>query len=84
MVKKKDIETADHKTNMETPEQTLVKHPDTNVVLQTETVVVFQAKFPLTDSNYELLQKWIRNENEQSGIKIVFAPASVDVKAGEA
>lgn len=83
---RKATETADKKVNMETPEKEnvkVVKHPDTDVVVNANGVIVFQAKHALTEDNYELLEKWVRKENEKSGLKIVLAPFSVDVKASD-
>jgi rubredoxin len=91
-------ETSDVKSDMETPETSDVKsdvetletsdvkianHPETNIVIKTDTVIVFQAKHVLPEHNYDLLSAWIRKENEASGLNIVLAPYSVDVKVGE-
>lgn len=82
MARKKE-ETADSKLKMETPEQKIVKHQDTDVVVKNESMVIFQVKKVLTEDNYNLLSKWVRKENEKSGLKIVIAPHSVEVKVGE-
>lgn len=81
MVKK--LETADVKNEMEIPEKLEVKvvnHSETNIVVKNDTVIVFQAKHPLTEYNYDLLSTWIRKENEATGLNIVLAPYSVDVQ----
>jgi hypothetical protein len=81
MVKK--VETADVKNEMETPEKLelkVVNHSETDVVVKNDTVIVFQAKHPLTEYNYDLLSHWIRKENEATGLTIVLAPYSVNVQ----
>lgn len=85
MVKK--LETSDVKSDMETPEKADIKianHPDTTIVIKTDTLIVFQVKHVIPEHVYDLLSTWVRKENEVAGLNIVLAPYSVDVKVGEA
>jgi len=52
----------------------------TDILKQTETVVIFKVNRPLMDHEYDELEKRVRLENEKSGLKIVLAPFSVDVE----
>jgi hypothetical protein len=59
---------------------TVVNTESTEVLQQTETVVIFRVNRPLMPHEYEELEKRVRLENEKSGLKIVLAPYSVDVE----
>ncbi len=54
------------------------KIKDVVEVAKTETVVVFKATKPLTQSQHEALSERVRIENEKSGVKVVLAPNIVD------
>jgi len=53
---------------------------EAQIELETETIVIFKVNRPLMPHEYEELEKRVRQENEKSGLKIVIAPYSVDVK----
>lgn len=78
----KEVETAPIVKAEETQMLTvpIVKVENTDIVAQTETVIVFRATRPLIDCEYEELEKRVRLENQKSGLKIVLAPFSVDVE----
>ena len=52
----------------------------TEILEQTETIVIFRVNRPLMSHEYEELEIRVRQENEKSGLKIVLAPYSVDVE----
>jgi len=53
---------------------------DMEIEVETETIVIFKVNRPLMPHEYEELEKRVRLENKKSGLKIVIAPYSVDVK----
>jgi len=53
---------------------------DTQIVVETETIVIFKVNRPLMPHEYDELEQRVRQENEKSGLKIVIAPYSVDVE----
>lgn len=52
-------------------------------VLEQENLLVFKATRPLTDREFELVEKRLRDQEEKSGIKIVLVPHLVDLKEEE-
>jgi len=56
---------------------------DTQIEVETETVVIFKVNRPLMPHEYDELEQRVRQENEKSGLKIVIAPYSVDVEITE-
>jgi len=59
---------------------TVINTETTEVLQQTETVVIFRVNRPLMSHEYEELEIRVRQENEKSGLKIVLAPYSVDAE----
>jgi len=61
------------------------KHPKKNravaaQISKKDDLLVFKANCPLTDSQFAMLEKRLRDQEEKSGIKIVLVPYSVDLK----
>lgn len=56
---------------------------DIEKVVETETIVIFKVNRPLMPHEYDELEQRVRQESEKSGLKIVLAPYSVDVKLDE-
>ncbi len=52
-------------------------------IASNETIVLWKAKTPLTDTEHEQLSQKLRSEQEQSGVKIVLVPYSVDTELVE-
>ncbi|MDP4158388.1 MAG: hypothetical protein Q8911_01310 [Bacillota bacterium] len=44
-----------------------------------ETIIVFKATRPLTESEHEQLSQKVRYENEKSGVKVVLMPYTCEV-----
>ena len=54
---------------------------EVKVLQETNTVIVVQPKQPLTERDFNLVSKLLKEEEKDSGVKIVLLPYSVDFVA---
>ncbi len=60
------------------PEIAVIVVEGTEILQQTETIIIFKVTRPLMAHEYEELSARVRAENQASGLKIVLAPCIVD------